>query len=84
MYYAVFLKFGSLLSCVCFWILFFSSCSISECIQILIDAPTPLSFKRINLCLELYMDKSFSLIKLAIIMRQYVFDIRDCNEEVLT
>ena len=67
-----------------FWIVFSSSSSISVCNPILTNVPTPINFQRIKFCPKPYMDKSLSLINLTIIMCESIFDMKDCNGEVLT
>ena len=64
--------------------MFSSSSSISVCNPILTNVPTPVNFQRIKFCPKPYMDKSLSLINLTIIMCESIFDMKDCNGEVLT
>ena len=80
LYYAVFylvLFFGD---CV---LLFMFHWCVRVCSPILTNVPNLFNFQRINFCPKLYMDKSLSLIKLAIIMCDSVLGMKDCNGEVL-
>ena len=79
-----FLRFEVCYLVLFFWIVFSSSCSISVCIPILTNVPTPFNFQRINFCPKPYMDKSLSLIKFTIIMCESILDMKDCSGEVLT
>ena len=65
-----------------FWIVFSSSCSSSVCDPILTNVPNLFDFQRINFCPKSYMEKSLSLIKLAIIICESILDMKDCNGEV--
>ena len=64
--------------------MFSYSFSIIVCVPILTNVPNHFNFQRIIFCPELYMDKSFSLIKLAVIMCESVLDMKDWKRDVLT